>query len=139
MGRNSQFWYIAWTDSKFFVHYITPQQNKIQRRATGQGRRTEGLRAEFVGVHCWTGDDVFYRSLVHVPAIICAYNNFINGVDKLDQFRSTAPTHRKKKLLQMSLFTWLLYLRIHNSYALRIAILSGSSSVDSLNFQEFKR
>ncbi len=45
----------------------------------------------------WTGSEVMHRSMFEVPAIVEAYNSFMNAVDRMDQIRSFCPTRRREK------------------------------------------
>ena len=33
------------------------------------------------GIKCWTGTEVLNKTMLQVPAIVCAYNHFTNSVD----------------------------------------------------------
>ncbi|KAE8888356.1 hypothetical protein PF001_g20122 [Phytophthora fragariae] len=61
----------------------------------------------------------------------------MNGVDRVDQLRSTNPTRRKEQRLSMSLLTWVLDLSIINGFALMKEIETGPAAPRTL--REFKR
>ena len=42
----------------------------------------------------WTGKETMHRTNLSVPAIIVAYNNYMNSVDRMDHIRSSNPTRR---------------------------------------------
>ncbi len=63
----------------------------------------------------WTGSEVMHRSSIEVPAIVGAYNSFMNAVDRMDQIRSSCPTRRREKRVSMTLFTLVLVLAIINA------------------------
>jgi hypothetical protein len=65
----------------------------------------------------WTGLEVMHYSMFEVPAIVRAYNLFMNAVDRIDQIRSSCPTRRREKRVSMTLFTFVLDLAIINACA----------------------
>ena len=67
----------------------------------------------------WLGNESMHRTVVQVPAIIVAYNIFMNGVDKFDQYRSTNATERREKRVTMTIFTFLLDAAMMNAYAIQ--------------------
>jgi hypothetical protein len=85
----------------------------------------------------WTGSENLHRTKFDVPAIIVAYNVFMNSVDRMDQRRSRNPTRRVEKRLHMSLFTLFLDLAVHNAYALFKKI--DPQKANSTAYREFKR
>ncbi|GMF18251.1 unnamed protein product [Phytophthora fragariaefolia] len=85
----------------------------------------------------WTGDTVMHRNALVAPALVAAYNQCVNAVDRVNQLRSTNPTRRREKRLHILVFTWLLDLSIINAYAL-YRHLSDSTST-SATLREFKR
>jgi hypothetical protein len=66
----------------------------------------------------WTGTEVLNRSDFFVAAPIVGYNMFMNGVDHMDQYRSTLPMQRKELQLYMTIFTFLLDLAVSQAYAI---------------------
>ncbi len=66
----------------------------------------------------WTGSEVMHRSMFEVPAIVGAYNSFMNAVNRLDQIRSSCPTRRREKSVSMALFTLVLGFAIINARAI---------------------
>ncbi len=60
---------------------------------------------------------VLNRTPFPVPAPIVAYNEFMNGADRMDQVRSTLQTQRREKRVHMSVFTYLLDLSVSQVYA----------------------
>ena len=81
--------------------------------------------------------------MFYVPAPIVAYNVYMNSVDILDQRRSTNAAQRNEKRLNMSLFTMVLDLAIHNAYALLCWLHDEVSEeelqVSLMPYKEFKR
>ncbi|KAK1938850.1 hypothetical protein P3T76_008925 [Phytophthora citrophthora] len=85
----------------------------------------------------WTGDQVMHRKTFQAPATVVAYNIFMNGVDRVDQLRSTNPIRRKEKRLSMSLLTWALDLALINALALFKKV--AGSAVERVTLREFKQ
>jgi hypothetical protein len=73
----------------------------------------------FGDIKRWTGTEVLNRTMLQVPAIICAYNHFMNSVDQMDQLRSTVPTRQREKRLSMTLFTLVLDMAINNAKSIK--------------------
>jgi hypothetical protein len=65
----------------------------------------------------WTGNETMHHKDFLVAALIVAYNMFMNGVDRMDQYRSTLATQRKAKRLHMTIFTFLMDLGISQAFA----------------------
>lgn len=85
----------------------------------------------------WTGGEVMHRKTFMAPAVVALYNIGMNGVDRVDQLRSTNPTRRKEMRLSMSLFTWVLDLSTINAFALMQHIQTKPKPPKTL--REFKR
>jgi hypothetical protein len=66
----------------------------------------------------WTGSEVMHRSMFEVPAIVGAYNSFMNVVYRMDQIRSSCPTRHREKRVSMTFFTLVLDLAIINAQAI---------------------
>jgi hypothetical protein len=87
----------------------------------------------------WTGKESFHRSIFDVPAPIVAYNMFMNSVDRLDQYRSTNPTQRKERRLQMTIFTLFLDLAVSQALAVYNQLMLGDAKARKWDFRVFKR
>jgi hypothetical protein len=74
-----------------------------------------------------------------VAAPIVAYNMFMNGIDRMDQYRSTLATQRKEKRLHMTIFTFLMDLGISQAFAVYQKIADERNESTQHNFFEFKR
>ncbi|KAJ8577400.1 hypothetical protein ON010_g1814 [Phytophthora cinnamomi] len=72
-----------------------------------------------------------------VPTVIAAYDIAMNGVDRVDQLRSTNPTRRKEMRVSMRLLTWVLDLSVINAFALMKHIETKEKPPKTL--REFKR
>ena len=83
----------------------------------------------------WIGNEAMHRTVLMVPAPIAAYNKFMNGVDRFDQYRSNNPTARKEKCVPLSIFTFLLDASVQNAFAIQ-KIIDPKSSCE---FREFKQ
>ncbi len=86
----------------------------------------------------WMGNETFHRTELQVPAIIVAYNLFMNAVDRFDQMRSTNITARREKRVPMSIFTFLLDASIHNAFAL-LKEVDPEKANSMKDMKEFKR
>ncbi len=78
-------------------------------------------------------------SVTQVRTATAAYNIFMNSVDRTDEKRSTTPTCRAEKRLNMSLFTWTLHLCANNAYALFQYLREERNDLSNVCFQELKR
>ncbi|OWZ21005.1 hypothetical protein PHMEG_0004526 [Phytophthora megakarya] len=65
-------------------------------------------------------------------ATVVAYTIFTNGVDRVDQLRSTNPTRRKEKRLSISLLTWAIDLALINAFVEAVANWSADDSPSDL-------
>ena len=94
-------------------------------------------------LHRWIGNESVGRMVFNVPAPIVAYNVYMNSVDILDQRRSTNAAQRNEKRLNMSIFTLVLDLAMHNAYALHCwmnnEISKEKLEITYLSYKEFKR
>ncbi|POM69273.1 LOW QUALITY PROTEIN: Hypothetical protein PHPALM_14459 [Phytophthora palmivora] len=111
--------YIIYKDRKVVIFY----SNDL--RATLSSRTLTCTSAEAVECcHClypiqhWTEDCMLHRKTFMAPTVIAVYNRFMNGVDRVDQLRSTNPNRRREKRLDMTIFTWPLDTALINAYAL---------------------
>jgi hypothetical protein len=86
----------------------------------------------------WTGTEVLNHTAFMVPAPIFAYNNFMNGVDWMDQYRATLAMQRKEVRIHMTIWTFCLDLAITQAYAVyrKAATDKGEPYV---SFFKFKR
>jgi hypothetical protein len=127
--------YIVFKDRKVVIFY----SNDL--RATPTSRTLSGKTDEAVTcchglfpIQRWTDDRVLHRKVFMAPTIIAVYNRFMNGVDRVDQLRSTNPNRRREKRLDMTLFTWLLDIATINAYP-----LLKRTTTSSITLREFKR
>ena len=74
------------------------------------------------------------RTKFYVPALIVAYNMFMNAVDRFDQKRAACAILRKELRVSQSIFTWILDAACINANALRSKL-----GVDEIALPEFKR
>jgi hypothetical protein len=85
--------YVVFKDSKVLVFYsndlaLTPTEPILSAQNESAVEAVRGLAV----IKRWCGHEVFHRTKLKVPAIVAAYNMFMNAVDRMDQIRSTAPT-----------------------------------------------
>jgi hypothetical protein len=85
----------------------------------------------------WTDDCLLYRKVFMAPAVVVAYNLFMNSVDRMDQRRSAMACQRREKRCSMSIFTMILDLACSNAYALACTLSTTYKS--EVKFGEFKR
>ncbi|KUF85454.1 hypothetical protein AM588_10000940 [Phytophthora nicotianae] len=112
--------------------------------STPTARVLDGTNSEAIScchglypIQRWTTNRVLHREVLLVPAVVAAYNVAMNGVDRVDQLRSTNPTRRKEQRISMSIFTWLLDLSLINAFALMHHIQANAKAPRTL--REFKR
>jgi hypothetical protein len=127
--------YIVYKDRKVVIFY----SNDL--RTTPSTRILNGSSDEAVAcchgrypIQRWTDDCVQHRKIFMAPTVIAIYNRFMNGVDRVDQLRSTNPTRRREKRLDMTLFTWLIDLAIIYAFLLLKRTTTSTSSL-----RKFKR
>ena len=128
--------YIVWKDTKVVVFYTndlchTPSREILDMDDAEAIDCVHGL----VPIDRWTGNEPLYRTTFMAPAIIVAYNMFMNSVDRMDQRRATNPTRQKEQRLHMSLFTFILDLSALQAFALRQVIDDGSNVLDFVSFK----
>jgi hypothetical protein len=69
-----------------------------------------------VDIKRWLGSESFPRTTFKAPAIVVAYNYFMNGVDCMDQQRAVNPTKRKEQRVGTSIFTWAIDMTPENTH-----------------------
>jgi len=62
-----------------------------------------------------------------VPAVIVAYNKYMNSVDRFDQLRATLRGVRKEQRLTMSVFSFILDATIQNAYSVTKILNRGET------------
>ena len=91
-------------------------------------------------LHCWVGTEMLNQTVFHVPAPIVAYNMFMNSVDIMDQRQSMNKMQQKEKRLNMTMFTLVLDLAIHNAFALYLWICEVENATEQqMSYHEFKQ
>jgi hypothetical protein len=86
----------------------------------------------------WTGMEVLKRSSFLVPSPIIVYNQYMNGVNRMDQLRSTNITRRREKRLYMTMFTMVLDLAIHQAYSIYISSVPNETRRKHNSLTTFK-
>ncbi len=133
--------YIVFKDSKVVIFYSndlaeTPQEPMLESNDARAVTCVHGLAKLFR----WTGDQLLHRKIFMVPAVIVAYNKFMNGVDRMDQYRSTNATQRKEKRVSMTLFTLFLDLAVSQAFAIYNRLASDDKDIaQNVKFSDFKR
>jgi len=77
------------------------------------------------------------REKFDAPAIVVAYNLFMNAVDRMDQRRQPVACQRREKRVSMTIFTLILDLACSNGYAVGCTL--STQYKRSVRFDEFKR
>ena len=122
--------FIFFKDAKVVIFYSNDLLNKRRRRISldsddGTIETVRGL----VDIERWVGTETIGRSRIQCPSIIVSYQFFMNGVDRVDQMRSTNPTKRKETKIHMSIWTYCLDLVIHQAYCIyKVLIAEGKIS-----------
>ncbi len=88
-----------------------------------------------VDIQRWLGSESFHRTTLRAPAIVVAYNYFMNGVDRMDQQRAVNTTKWKEQHVGMSIFTWAIDMACHNAYVLLKKLLPSLN----ISLREYKR
>ncbi|POM81448.1 LOW QUALITY PROTEIN: Hypothetical protein PHPALM_576 [Phytophthora palmivora] len=88
-------------------------------RATPSSRTLSCTSAEAVEC-CHALDKRLHASseTFMAPTVIAVSNRFMDGVDRVDQLRSTNPYRRREKRLDMTIFMWLLDIALIKAYSL---------------------
>jgi len=111
--------FIVFKDSKIVLFYTN---DLIDNPPCAITMHTDERAVHCVGglakVSRWTGTEVLHRTDFWVAAPIVAYNMFMNGVDRMDQYRATLATQRKEQRVHMTLFTYILDLCVTQAYAI---------------------
>jgi hypothetical protein len=68
-------------------------------------------------IYRWTGDNIMKKTPVSVPVLFAAYNLYMNGVDRVDQYRATAPVKRRERRVNAIIYSYIIDCAIHNAYA----------------------
>ncbi|KAK1935571.1 hypothetical protein P3T76_010266 [Phytophthora citrophthora] len=101
--------YIVFRDKLTVTFYTNDLAGTLaQRVLAGDSREVIYLCRNFAPHQRWTGDQVLQLKTFQVPAMVAAYDLFMNGVDRVDQLRSTNTIRRKEKRVSMSIPTWAL-------------------------------
>jgi hypothetical protein len=110
--------YIVFKDSKVVIFYTNDLlQNPSEPILLGTDDRAHQCVGGLAKISRWTGVENLHRTEFYVAAPIVAYNMFMNGVDRMDQYRATLATQRREKRLHMTIFTYILDLAITQAYA----------------------
>ncbi|POM66674.1 Hypothetical protein PHPALM_17429 [Phytophthora palmivora] len=115
--------YIIFKDRKVVIIYSNdlraiPSSRTLSRYSDEAVAASHGLYP----IQRSPNDRVLPRKTFTIPTVIASY---MNAVDRADPLRSTNPTRRREKRLDMTLFTWLLDMAAINAFALLKRIAEG--------------
>ena len=132
--------YIVFKDSKLVLFYTNDLfANPPEPITDGSDERAWECVHGLAKISRWTGEQNLHHKDFLVAAPIVAYNMFMNGVDRMDQYRSTLATERKEKRVQMTLFTFILDLAVSQGYAIYQKVCDDRNLKKRDDFFEFKR
>ncbi|GMF49486.1 unnamed protein product [Phytophthora fragariaefolia] len=90
--------YTVFSDKMTVVFYTYDHAGSLPQRVLSDcSPEAVRLCRGLASLRRWTGEQMMHRKTFEVPAMIFAYNLFMNGVDRVDQLRSTNPIRRKEK------------------------------------------
>jgi len=132
--------YIVFKDAKVVIFYTndlngTPSNPILEDSDEEASKHCRGL----CKLYRWTRMEVLKRSSFLVPSPIIAYNQYMNGVDRMDQLRSTNITSRREKRLYMTMFTMVLDLAIHQAYSIYISSVPNETRRKHNSLTTFKQ
>jgi hypothetical protein len=135
-GKGKKAGYIVWLDSKPVIFYTNDLFCDVPEDII-PGTSDEAVKCVhgLVDIQRWLGSESFCRTTIRAPAIVVAYNYFMNGVDRMDQQRAVNPTKRKEQRVGTSIFTWAIDMACHNSFVLLKKLLPSLN----VSFREYKR
>ena len=128
--------YLVFKDKKVVVFYSNDLADTPREIISGvENDHTVECVHGLSKIKRWLGKEVFHRTILRVPAIVVAYNIFMNSVDRFDQYRKTNELLRREKRVNMSIFTFLIDASINNAYALFRKLFPEKK----ISMTEFKR
>jgi hypothetical protein len=111
--------YIVFKDSKVVIFYSNDLvENPEEPILLSTDERAVRCVGGLARISRWTGAEVLHRTDFMVAAPVVAYNMFMNGVDRMDQYRATLATQRKEISVHMTIFTFIMDLCITQAFAL---------------------
>jgi len=90
-------------------------------------------------IYRWTGKEIMTRSSFLVPAPIIAYYQYMSGVNRMDQLRSTNITRRHEKRLYMTIFTMVLDLSVYQAYCVYMTAIPNATKRRHKSILTFKQ
>ncbi|HEY9301516.1 MAG TPA: hypothetical protein VIQ31_35160, partial [Phormidium sp.] len=127
--------YIVFKDKKIVLFYSNDlASTPCEPVLDGNDPRAIDAVHGLAEIKRWLGMECMTRSSLHVPAVVVAYNLYMNAVDRFDQARGTNACQRKEVRLNMSVFTFLIDAAVSNAYA-----LSKVENKDKRSLSSFKR
>ena len=90
--------FIIWKDQKLVIFYSndldgTPKLPIMDDMSEDAIKCVYGLQS----LQWWTGNEIMHQMIFKVPAVVVAYNKYMNCVDQMNQALSTAQMMHKEK------------------------------------------
>ena len=128
--------YIVWLDKQPVTFYTNDLYCDVPGDIV-RGDDEEAIKCVHgvVKINRWMGNESMKRTEIMAPAVVVAYNFFMNGVDRMDQARAVNPTRRREKRVGMSLFTWAIDIACHNGYCIMKKMMPKAN----VSLREYKR
>jgi len=131
--------FIVFKDSKVVLFYSNDLcENPEEPILLGTDERAIRCVGGLAKISRWTGTENLHRTDFFVAAPIVAYNMFMNGVDRMDQYCATLAAQRREKRVHKTMFTFILDLSITQAYAV-YQKMSSEKELPVMSYFNFKR
>lgn len=129
--------YIVWKYKIVVTFYTNKLVTAPNNRTEEPSEHTRSCVDGLCKLKCWTGSEAMHKTEFDVPAVVDAYNFFMNVVDKFNQMGSTSLSSICEKRVTMSIFDFLFDASFHNAYAVMKAPRTDGQIFS--DFREFRR
>lgn len=96
--------YVVWKDRKVVVFYCNDLDGTPSAPVIAPCDHLIKYLYGLTNIRRWMETESMHATVLEVPAILLAYNIFMNGVDRFDQLRSSHCIERRKSRVPMSIF-----------------------------------